>query len=93
MEVLENAAKTHSPTSGNGKIIPIGPCDVTSKDDLEKLRQQLKEKERSLDLLSILFDLLASCADTSSHQCWHLRVEGLAGVQRCFQDPGDALEQ
>merc|ERR1712230_63241 len=34
-EVLENAAKTHTPKSSdktlNGEIIPVGPCDVTSK--------------------------------------------------------------
>lgn len=72
MEVLESAAKTHSPQSGNGKIIPygatigtlsnatdceicrIGPCDVTSKEELNKLAEQIKEKEQGLDLLSEL---------------------------------------
>ncbi|KPI39149.1 Rhamnolipids biosynthesis 3-oxoacyl-[acyl-carrier-protein] [Cyphellophora attinorum] len=55
MEVLENAAKTHSPsstdTSLNGSIIPIGPCDVTSKSDLESLVSQIEAKESHLTLL------------------------------------------
>ncbi|KAJ6561002.1 hypothetical protein B0H10DRAFT_2118170 [Mycena sp. CBHHK59/15] len=35
MEALENAAATHSPSSGGGEIVPLGLCDVTSKADLE----------------------------------------------------------
>ncbi|KAL9640705.1 MAG: hypothetical protein Q9164_000100 [Protoblastenia rupestris] len=50
MEVLENAAKSHDP-DGEGQIIPIGPCDVTSKSDLEKLIQELSSKEKYLNLL------------------------------------------
>ncbi|KAI9734973.1 MAG: hypothetical protein M1834_002055 [Cirrosporium novae-zelandiae] len=49
-EVLENAAKTHSP-SDEGQIIPIGPCDVTKKIDLEKLFDDLSKKEKYLNLL------------------------------------------
>jgi len=51
MEVLENAAKTHQPSEGKGSIIPIGPCDVTSKEELSKLVAQLKEREKWLDLV------------------------------------------
>lgn len=52
MEVLENAAKTHDPQSqSGGAIIPIGPCDVTSKSDLESLVSQLEAKEQYLTLL------------------------------------------
>lgn len=54
MEVLQNAAKQHSPhssqTSLNGQIIPIGPCDVTSKKDLEKLVAEIESKESYLSL-------------------------------------------
>ncbi|KAI1097592.1 NAD(P)-binding protein [Jackrogersella minutella] len=50
-EVLENAAKSHHPAKGNGQIIPIGPCDVTSKDDLEKLVVDLSKKEKYINLL------------------------------------------
>jgi NAD(P)-dependent dehydrogenase (short-subunit alcohol dehydrogenase family) len=54
MHVLENAAKEHSPQSSNntlnGQIIPIGPCDVTSKSDLESLVKELEAKEKYLTL-------------------------------------------
>ncbi|KAI4120536.1 MAG: hypothetical protein LQ338_006947 [Usnochroma carphineum] len=49
-EVLENAAKTHTPEEG-GEIIPVGPCDVTSKEDLEKLVKEISSKEKHIDLL------------------------------------------
>lgn len=51
MEVLENAAKTHSPKNSGGQIIPIGPCDVTKKEDLEKLVADLQKKEKYINLL------------------------------------------
>ncbi|ROW13968.1 hypothetical protein VPNG_04031 [Cytospora leucostoma] len=43
VEALENAAKAHNPayTSG-GKIIPVGPCDVRKKEDLEKVVHELR---------------------------------------------------
>jgi NAD(P)-dependent dehydrogenase (short-subunit alcohol dehydrogenase family) len=50
-DVLENAAKSHSPSSGGGAIIPVGPCDVTSKQDLENLVNQISEKEKHVNLL------------------------------------------
>jgi NAD(P)-dependent dehydrogenase (short-subunit alcohol dehydrogenase family) len=49
-EVLETAAKTHNPTSG-GQIIPLGPCDVTKKDDLERMYKELSSKEKYINLL------------------------------------------
>lgn len=52
MEALEQAAKTHDPDSADGgAIIPIGPCDVTKKDDLEKLVRDLGAKEKYIHLL------------------------------------------
>ncbi|KAL8778114.1 MAG: hypothetical protein Q9213_007557 [Squamulea squamosa] len=50
MEVLENAAKTHSPGDA-GEIIPVGPCDVTSKEELEKLVKDISSKEKHINLL------------------------------------------
>ncbi|KAK8042697.1 hypothetical protein PG994_013180 [Apiospora phragmitis] len=50
MEALEAAAKSHDP-SHVGQIIPVGPCDVTKKDDLEKLVAQMQEKEKYIHLL------------------------------------------
>ncbi|KAI1761116.1 NAD(P)-binding protein [Hypoxylon sp. FL1150] len=50
-EVLENAAKSHQPSRGKGQIVPIGPCDVTSKDDLEKLATDIGKQEKHINLL------------------------------------------
>ncbi|KAK0633837.1 hypothetical protein B0T14DRAFT_561381 [Immersiella caudata] len=50
-EVLETAAKVHSPKSGPGKITPLGPCDVTSKTSLMSLVTSLMSLESRLDLL------------------------------------------
>jgi NAD(P)-dependent dehydrogenase (short-subunit alcohol dehydrogenase family) len=53
MEALENAARKHSPESdqSSGSIIPIGPCDVTSKKSLEDLVSQVEAKEKYLSLI------------------------------------------
>jgi len=52
MEALENAAQSHQPKNNRGgQIIPIGPCDVTKKDDLDKLVKDLESKEKYLNLL------------------------------------------
>ncbi|EON95796.1 putative short chain dehydrogenase reductase family protein [Phaeoacremonium minimum UCRPA7] len=50
MEALENAAKSHEPSHG-GQIIPVGPCDVRKKDDLEKLVKEIQSKEKFINLL------------------------------------------
>jgi len=51
-EVLETAAREHSPQDGPGEIIPIGPCDVTSKAELEQLTKSLATRgETHLNLL------------------------------------------
>lgn len=50
MEALENAAKQHDP-NGKGAIIPIGPCDVTKKEDLHSLVEELSKKEKYINLL------------------------------------------
>lgn len=52
LEALENAAKQHSPSSTTGgSIIPIGPCDVTSKASLEELYTSLSKKEKYINFL------------------------------------------
>lgn len=53
MEALENAAQKHSPDSDEsaGSIVPIGPCDVTSKKSLEDLVIQVEAKEKYLSLV------------------------------------------
>lgn len=52
IEVLENAADKHQPQGkSGGQIIPIGPCDVTKKDDLERLVSDLSKQEKYINLL------------------------------------------
>ena len=51
VEALENAAKTHHPNEKGGSIIPIGPCDVTKKSDLQSLVEDLQKKEKYINLL------------------------------------------
>ena len=50
-EVLENAAESHTPDGSDGQIIPLGPCDVTKKDDLQKLVEGLQKREKYINLL------------------------------------------
>lgn len=54
-EVLEKAAKEHSPQNHDapitGQIIPIGPIDVRSKDDLQKLVKEIESKDGYLSLV------------------------------------------
>merc|ERR1712093_754347 len=60
MEALENAAKSHEPSLG-GEIIPVGPCDVTKKEDLENLVAEISrpkaepESENATELKEALF--------------------------------------
>ncbi|KAI1640016.1 hypothetical protein F4809DRAFT_592179 [Biscogniauxia mediterranea] len=85
VEVLENAAKTHQPTSGSGQIIPVGPCDVTKKEDLERLVVDISKREKYINLLvcnagipgpkaepkaSEADDLKAKLWNTESQQDW-----------------------
>jgi NAD(P)-dependent dehydrogenase (short-subunit alcohol dehydrogenase family) len=49
-EVLERAARWHDP-NGHGKIIAAQTCDVTSKDDLQKLVDDISSKEKQINLL------------------------------------------
>ncbi|KAF2461417.1 hypothetical protein BDY21DRAFT_368651 [Lineolata rhizophorae] len=51
VEALENAARVHNPPDGSGEIIPLGPCDVTKKEDLEKAYQELSKREKYINLL------------------------------------------
>lgn len=54
LEALENAAKEHAPESSTGgKIIPLGPCDVRKKEDLERVVGELRNKhgEKYINLL------------------------------------------
>merc|ERR1712093_574395 len=54
MEDVENAAKTHSlnksPENDAGKIIPL-VCDISSKEDIERLYKDISGREKQLHLL------------------------------------------
>lgn len=73
MEALENAARAHSPrspsssASGSGEILPIGPCDVTSKADLQRVCEELRDGrgERRLHLLVCAAGIAGPKADPS----------------------------
>lgn len=52
MEALQKAADAHNPEyKDGGRIIPAGPCDVTKKEDLEKLVDEISQKEKHVNLL------------------------------------------
>lgn len=54
LEALEAAAREHSPPpSSGGRIVPLGPCDVRKKEDLERVVHELRTThgERHLHLL------------------------------------------
>ena len=56
-------------------VSSIGPCDVTSKEDLEKLVRQISEKEKYLNLLSLCYFLVSMIVASDiifSHQCRHI---------------------
>ena len=50
-EVLESTAETHTPDGSGGEIIPLGPCDVTKKADLQRIVKELQSREKYINLL------------------------------------------
>ncbi|KAJ9619592.1 hypothetical protein H2203_008372 [Taxawa tesnikishii (nom. ined.)] len=48
-EALKNAAETHDPSGG--QIIPLPSCDVTKKEDLQNAVEELRKKEKYINLL------------------------------------------
>ncbi|KAI9054152.1 hypothetical protein LZ554_001323 [Drepanopeziza brunnea f. sp. 'monogermtubi'] len=72
MEALENAAKTHEPSMG-GQIIPIGPCDVTKKEDLERLVAEIEGKEKYLSLLVCSAGISGPKAEPESEKATELK--------------------
>ncbi|KAK1758009.1 hypothetical protein QBC47DRAFT_420868 [Echria macrotheca] len=74
IDVLETAAEAHSP-DGPGRIIPIGPCDVTSKEGLESLRADLSTKETHLDLLICNAGISGPKANPDSADANELRAQ------------------
>lgn len=50
-EVLEDTATTHTPDGSGGQIIPLGPCDVRKKADLQRVVEELRSREKFINLL------------------------------------------
>jgi NAD(P)-dependent dehydrogenase (short-subunit alcohol dehydrogenase family) len=50
-EVLKRAVDAHHPNDFGGHIIACSTCDVTKKDDLEKLVKEIEDKETYLNVL------------------------------------------
>jgi len=74
MEALENAAETHSPAQG-GEIIPVGPCDVTKKKDLENLVAQISKKEKYINLLITNAGISGPKAEPDSEKASELKEQ------------------
>lgn len=49
-EALDRAANAHDPDTG-GSIIACNPCDMTKKEELQKLVEEISSKEGRVDLL------------------------------------------
>ncbi|KAK3695731.1 hypothetical protein B0T22DRAFT_368188 [Podospora appendiculata] len=74
-EVLDSTAATHSPKDGPGQIIAIGPCDVTSKQDLDALYTTLASKEKYLNLLICNAGIAGPKAAPSASDATELRAQ------------------
>ncbi|KAH9223704.1 hypothetical protein DL95DRAFT_352512 [Leptodontidium sp. 2 PMI_412] len=73
MDTLENAAKTHKPSSMGGQIIPIGPCDVTKKEDLENLVKEISKKEKYINVLVCNAGISGPKAEPESEKATELK--------------------
>lgn len=85
-EALENAANTHSPDLG-GSIIPIGPCDVTKKEDLEKIVAEISQKEKYINLLVAAAGISGPKAEPESENATELKKTLFEGES--FQEWND----
>ncbi|KAG9244848.1 hypothetical protein BJ878DRAFT_504358 [Calycina marina] len=74
MKALENAARSHSPDE-RGEIIPIGPCDVTKKEDLEKIVAEIGKKEKYINLLIAAAGISGPKAEPDSQKASELKAK------------------
>ena len=91
MEALENAANVHNPTySTGGKIVPVGPCDVTSKDQLQDLVEKIRQREKYINLLVCNAGIAGPKAEPDRQDADELKqklwdLESVDDWQRTFQ--------
>lgn len=72
-EALEKAAVAHTPE--NGSIIPVGPCDVKSKEDLDWLVKEISSKEKHINVLITSAGISGTRADPSSEDAGEMKEE------------------
>ncbi|EKG21878.1 Short-chain dehydrogenase/reductase SDR [Macrophomina phaseolina MS6] len=72
-EALERAAKSHTPGELGGEIIPCGPCDVTNKDDLDRLYQEISKKEKYINLLVCAAGISGTKAEPDQEHAQNLK--------------------
>lgn len=73
VEALETAAKSHNPEDGTGQIIPLGPCDVTKKEDLERIVGELEKKEKYINLLITAAGITSAKAEPDEEKATDMR--------------------
>jgi NAD(P)-dependent dehydrogenase (short-subunit alcohol dehydrogenase family) len=71
-EVLDRAVKSHDPKEG-GQIIALSPCDVTKKDELEKMYEELSKKEKYINLLVAAAGISGEKAEPDSDKATDLK--------------------
>ncbi|KAF2086105.1 NAD(P)-binding protein [Saccharata proteae CBS 121410] len=71
-DALERASHFHGP-SAEGQIIPFGPCDVTSKEELEKAYEQIASKEKHINLLICAAGIAGAKAEPDEEHAGNLK--------------------
>lgn len=90
-EVLKKAADEHRPDpSSGGQIIPLGPCDVRKKEDLEKLVSELQQRENYINLLVCNAGIAGPKAEPEEHDAEDLKKklwdnESVEGWQQTYE--------
>lgn len=74
-EALQNAVDSHHPDDFGGQIIPCGPCDVTSKKDLEALVREIEGKEKLLNVLVLAAGIPGPKAEPESEDAMELKKQ------------------
>lgn len=74
-DALERAAKSHNPDKYGGAIIPCGPCDVTSKKDLQNLYEEISGKEKYLNLLIAAAGIAGPKAEPDQEEAESLKAK------------------
>ncbi|KAL9084776.1 MAG: hypothetical protein Q9159_005061 [Coniocarpon cinnabarinum] len=72
-EVLDKAAVAHTPE--NGSIIPMGPCDVKKKEDLDVLVKEISSKEKHVNVLVTSAGIPGTKAEPGSSDAEEMKEE------------------